>query len=116
VESELDLLLGTAINSLLKLELLLRLLAAPAEVRAARELAAQLRRPPEEVERALRELAEAGLVDWFALGSGRHVLYGPRDDDHVQELLRLLEARYRDPATRAHLVRQSMQGREPAPP
>ena len=104
MESELDLLLGTAIDSLPKLEILFHLIRSPGGVRTAREIGAQLRRATPQVERALEELSQAELVDRFAIGTGKHVLYGCRDDRHVQELLQLLHARYQDPASRSEVL------------
>lgn len=119
MESELDLLLGTVIDSLLKLELLLLLHSRGASAHRAEELAGPLGRPPEVVARALDELAGAGLVARFPLGRGRHVLYGASEEGHVRELLELLRARYqRDPESRASLARAVMGGeaRQPEPP
>jgi DNA-binding MarR family transcriptional regulator len=109
VDNELDLLLGTAIDSLLKLDIVLYLLARPGLVQSAEEIAAKLRRPPHQAGAALDQLAQAGLVDRFALGTGRHVVYGPTEDEHVREIIGLLQARYRDPETRALIVRAAIQ-------
>lgn len=136
MESELDLLLGTAVDSLLKLGILLHLYGAPAGptsqqgprsdtraflpgnarlpaagpvpgVASASEIALQLQRPEDQTAQALEELSQVGLVARFALGTGRHVLYGLPDDSHVQELLALLHDRYhRDQDSRTQLVRQ----------
>lgn len=109
MENELNLLLRTAIDSLLKLEILLYLHERPGEVRTAKEVGRRLRRPPEEVTPALEALAQTGLIARFPLGSGRHVIYGPSDDSHVRELLNLLHAWYhQDPVSRARLVREAM--------
>src|SRR5574340_501821 len=108
MESELDLLLGTAIDSLPKLEILVGFIRSPEGVRSAEEMATYLRRPRGEVAQALAELAQAGLVDRFALGTGKHVLYGPRSERHVRELLGLLFTRYQDPAGRAQVLRDAL--------
>lgn len=108
MESELDLLLGRAIDSLPKLEILVHFLRNGMTVRTAAEVGAQLRRPTHEVTLALEELSQVGLIDRFALGTGRHVLYGPRDDSHVQQLLQMLHARYEDPAARGQLLRDAL--------
>lgn len=106
LQSELDLLLRTAIDSLAKLELLLYLHARPATAERPSEIGARLRRPAAEVESALKELAEAGLIERFALGTGRLAIYGPTEDAHVQELLSLLHEQYHgDPQARARIVR-----------
>lgn len=119
MESELSLLLGTVIDSLAKLEALLDLQARLGAVQTVKEIAGRLRRSTDEVTRALDELSEAGLIERFALGSGRHVVYGSTEDAHIQELLGLLHARYtRDRESRAELVREAMGGserRQPGP-
>jgi len=71
VDNELDLLLGTAIDSLLKLDVLLYLQSRPGSVQSSQDIAAQVRRPPYQVSASLDELSQAGLVDRFALGTGR---------------------------------------------
>jgi len=106
MESELDLLIGTAINSLLKLEVLLYFEDHPGAAQTADEIGVRLSRPREELKTALEELSQAGLIERFALGSGRHVVYGSADDPHVREVLGALEARYRRADSRAGLVRQ----------
>lgn len=117
MKSELDLLVGTVIDSLVKLDLLLLLHARAGGVQTADEISAQLSRPPHQVTPALDQLAESGLVERFPLGTGRHVLYGPPEDQHMRDLLAQLHDRYRrDPAARSDLVRQVMAGREGAEP
>jgi len=108
LQSELDLLLGTAINSLAKLEALLYLYARPGAVQSAADIAAALRRPTEGLAPELDALAEAGLLDRFPLGTGRHVVYGAAEDEHVQALMSLLHERHgRSPAA---LIRQAAAG------
>ena len=110
MDSELNLLLGTAIDSLVKLELLLYLHARPGVLQSADDIAARLRRPSPEVGRGLDELASTGLVDRFAIGTGRYVMYGPTEDDHAQRVIALLHERYqRNPESRANLVRNAVQ-------
>ncbi len=117
MDSELDLLLGTAIDSLVKLELLLYLHARPGTLQSANDIAARLRRPPQEVGRGLDELAGSGLVDRFAIGTGRYVMYGPTEDEHVQKVITLLHDRYqRNPESRANLVRNAVQRSRPSKP
>ena len=111
MENELDLLLGTAVNSLAKLEILLYVHQRPGLVQGARDYGAGLRRPPGEVRLALEQLAAAGLLDRFALGTGRHVVYGAPEDEHVRLVLDLLYTRYhREPAERARVVHQIVGG------
>lgn len=109
MDNELDLLLGTAINSLVKLDALLYLHSRPGIVQSAADIATQLRRPPQQVSASLDELAHVRLVDRFALGTGRHVVYGPMEDEHVREIIALLHERYRDPETRLRIVRAALQ-------
>jgi len=110
VDDELDLLLGTAIDSLTKIDLLLHLHSRPGAVRSAEDIAAQLRRPERQVSSALDELSRAGLADRFPLGTGRHVVYGATEDEHVQEIISLLHQRYRDPESRVALIRAATKG------
>jgi DNA-binding transcriptional ArsR family regulator len=109
MESELDLLLGSAIDSLIKLEVLLHLHCRPGVVMRPEEIAAGLRRSEPELRAGLEELAEAGLIDRFPIGTGRHVIYGPSEDEHVHRLIGLLHERYhRDTDSRSLLVRTAM--------
>jgi DNA-binding transcriptional ArsR family regulator len=107
VDDELDLLLGTAIDDLTKLVLVLDLHGSPGSARSPGEIAARVRQPEEVVTRALTALAAAGLVEQFRLGTGRLSMYGPSDDEHVRSLLDLLQARYHaGPQSRGQVVRQ----------
>jgi hypothetical protein len=108
VESELDFLLGGAINSLPKLEILVHFQQEGSSVRSPAEIGVRLRRPTGEITTALEELAHAGLVDRFALGTGRHVLYGARNDTYVQQVLQVLYARYQDPDARRQLLQHAL--------
>lgn len=110
MDDELDLLLGTAIDSLVKVDVLLYLHSRPSAVRSAQDIAAQLRRPERQVGSALDELSQAGLADRFPLGSGRYVVYGATEDEHVREIIALLHQRYRDPETRVRVVRAATKG------
>ena len=106
MDNELDLLLGTVINDLMKLNLALYLYEEITGAHSPEEIAAQMRRSPETVARALAELAEAGIVERFALGTGRFVMYGPPEDKHIKDLLDLLQRQYRSEETRAEVVRK----------
>ena len=113
MQSELDLLLGTAIDSLVKLEALLYLYQRHGAVHTPDEISARLRCPAHEVSRALEELFQAGLIDRFSLGSGKHAVYGPTEDTHVQALLALLHERYhRGPEARTDIVQKILRSRE----
>ena len=110
MESELNLLLGRAINSLTKLEILFYLRGRPKGVQRAKDIATSTRRDPAEVVRALEELAHIGLVDRFAIGTGKHVMYGPAEDAHVRDIIYLLHERYlKDGHSRAQ-IRQEILG------
>jgi predicted transcriptional regulator len=107
MEHELDLLLASAIDSLAKLEVLLYLRGRPGTVQRPEQIAENLRRDAKLVAASLESLAQAGLVDRFPLGTGRHVLYGQAEDAHVKEIVDLLYERYtRDSESRARLVRE----------
>jgi hypothetical protein len=113
MDTELDLLLRTAIDSLVKLELLIYFHSRPGSVHSPADIGKRLRRPTHEVAQALEELSHLDLVARFALGTGRHVMYGPSDDAHVQSLLGLLQERYtRDSSSRAEIVHKVLHGRE----
>jgi len=113
VNTELDLLLGTAINSLVKLESVLFLHSRPGSVLTPHEISAHLRRPVSEVASALDELSQAQLIDRFSFGTGKHVVYGPTEDGHVSALLDLLHEHYhRDSKTRSRIVHQALRGQQ----
>ncbi|UCC68053.1 MAG: hypothetical protein JSV79_13245 [Armatimonadota bacterium] len=109
MESELDLLLGTAINSLVKLEAALFLHSRPGSALAPHDISVHLRRPVSEVTAALDELSQSQLIERFPFGTGRHVVYGPTEDSHVGALLDLLYERYNgDSESRSRVVRQTL--------
>ena len=106
MDNELDILLGSAIDSLAKLDILLYLHARPGAVQKPNDIAERLRRSQEEVARALDDLAQAHLVDRFPLGTGRHVVYGEAEDAHVRHLIGILHDRYHSGGeSRAQVVR-----------
>jgi len=106
MDNELDILLGSAIDSLVKLDILLYLHARPGAVQKPNDIAQRLRRSEDEVVRALESLAQAHLVDRFSLGTGRHVVYGEAEDAHVRDLIGIIHDRYhRDRESRAQVVR-----------
>ncbi len=107
MDEELDLLLGTAINNLTKLEILLYLGDRASTVQTSEKLAAELTRPAEATAGALEELAALGLVDRFSLGTGRHVMYGAPEEERVRRILDLLYERYHGNAeSRSALIRR----------
>lgn len=109
MDTELDLLLGTAINSLVKLEIVLFLHSRPGAALSSDQISARLRRSVSEVTSALDELSQSELIDRFALGTGKHVIYGAAEDEHVAALLALLHQRYHgDPDARSRIVRQAL--------
>lgn len=106
MDTELELLLGTAIDSLAKLHLLLYLHHEP-RVLTPEAAARGVGRSPDLVGRALAQLAEAGLVTRFAVGRGRAVLYSASEDTHVQTVVGRLHGYYQEsPEHRAEVVRK----------
>jgi len=109
MESELELLLGTAIDSLVKVEILLYIQERPEALLTAKDISSRLRRLAREVDRALVELSDVGLIERFALGSGRHVVYGLTEDEHIRGLLNALGERYRsDSESRSRLIQAAL--------
>ena len=107
MDDELDLLLGTVIDDLTKLMLVLDLHRVPGSARSPAEIAVGARVPPEQAATALAHLAAAGLIERFRLGTGRLTMYGPSEDEHIQAILGLLHDRYHSgPEARAHVVRR----------
>ena len=117
METELDLLLGTVIDNLPKLEALLYLHSHPGGAQSADDIAAALHRPAPQVKSALEDLSRAELIERFSFGTGRHAVYGTTEDPHIQALLRLLHDRcQRDPEARSRVVRQVLQPRRSPEP
>lgn len=107
MDHELDLLLGTVIDSLTKLAILLHLQAEPHAVFSAEEVAAATNCREDAARTGLGELGEAGLVERFAVGRGRIVRYGAREDERVQTLLARLAERYAEGGeSRAEVARR----------
>lgn len=117
MDTELDLLLGTVIDNLPKLEALLYLHSHPGGAQSADDIAAALHRPAPQVKSALEDLSRAELVERFSFGTGKHAVYGTTEDAHVQALLGLLHDRcHRDPESRSRIVRQVLQPRQSPEP
>jgi hypothetical protein len=117
METELDLLLGTVIDNLPKLEALLYLHSHPGGAQSADDIAAALHRPVPQVKAALEDLSRAELIERFSFGTGRHAVYGTTEDPHVQALLGLLHDRcHQDTGTRSRIVRQVLQPRQSPEP
>ncbi len=111
MDHELDLLLGTVIDSLAKLMILFHLLDRDAAVLTPEAIATGVGRQPEPVARALAELAEAGLVKQFQVGRGRNVLYRGGEDAHVRSLVAQLRTRWEESAeSRAEVMRKVLRG------
>jgi hypothetical protein len=107
MESELDLLLGTVVDTLCKLEVLLYFHHRAGAVGSAEHVGTALGRPVAETAAALAALAKAGLIERFALGTGRHVIYGATEDTRVKDLVALLYQRYHQGGeSRSQLLRQ----------
>jgi DNA-binding MarR family transcriptional regulator len=106
MDNEVDILLGSAIDSLVKLDILLYLHARPGAVQKPNDIAERLGRSQDEITRALDGLAQTDLVDRFSLGTGRHVVYGEAEDAHVRHLIGILHDRYHSGGeSRAQVVR-----------
>jgi DNA-binding MarR family transcriptional regulator len=106
MDNEVDILLGSAIDSLVKLDVLLYLHARPGAVQKPNDIAERLGRSQDEITRALDGLAQTDLVDRFSLGTGRHVVYGEAEDAHVRHLIGILHDRYHSGGeSRAQVVR-----------
>jgi len=106
MDNEVDILLGSAIDSLVKLDILLYLHARPGAVQKPNDIAERLGRSQDEITRALDGLARTDLVDRFSLGTGRHVVYGEAEDAHVRHLIGILHDRYHSGGeSRAQVVR-----------
>jgi predicted transcriptional regulator len=117
MQSEIELLLGSAIDSLAKLELLFYMHQRPGAAQSAEEIASRVQRRAVEVAAALKQLSDVGLVERFALGSGRHVVYGAAEDAHVRELLGLLHDQYHgDSETRARIIQRALRRGQRTPP
>ena len=91
MDYELNLLLGTALDSLTKVAVLLRLNRQTEAVFSPEALAVAMHRKPEEVQLALEQLAEAGLVKRFAVATGRYALYSAREDERLRALIGRLQ-------------------------
>lgn len=107
MEAELDLLLGTVIDSLMKVRLLLDLYHRPEAIESASVIAQRVGSQEPQVRVALEQLTEAGLVERFALGTGRLVVYGTSEDEHVREIMVHLRQRHTGAEeVRGRMVRQ----------
>ncbi|MCJ7750039.1 MAG: winged helix-turn-helix domain-containing protein [Armatimonadetes bacterium] len=110
MDNEVDILLGSAIDSLVKLDILFYLHARPGAVQKPNDIAERLGRSQDEITRALDGLAQAHLVDRFPLGTGRHVVYGEAEEAHVRQLIGILHDRYHGGGeSRAQVVRAATQ-------
>ena len=112
MEHELDLVLGTVIDSLAKISMLFFLRERPATAVTPDVIASHVGRQPEHVRYALEQLGEAKFVTRFPVGRGRIVLYGPAEDARILEMIELLYSRYHESdARRAEIMRKVLHRR-----
>ena len=109
MRQEIERLIRTRIDDLMKLELALYFQQHPTFVDRLEGIARRVGRDPRMVEDALRALAEGGLLERFELGSGKYVLYSYTRDPDLRTLMDGLSAAYHEsPAERMEIVKQLM--------
>ena len=109
MRDELQQLISTRIDDLVKLELALYFQQNPSFVDRAEGVARRVGRDPRTVEDALRALAEGGLLERFELGSGKYVLYSYTRDPDMRALMDGLSSAYHDdPTERVRIVKRLM--------
>lgn len=109
MRDDIEKLISTRINDLVKLELALFFQQNPAFVDRVDGIARRVRRDPRDVEDALRMLAEAGVLERFELGSGKYVLYSYTRNPDMRCLLDGLSSAYHeDAAQRVQIVKRLM--------
>jgi len=109
MRDEVERLIGTRIDDLVKLELALYFQQHPAFVDRLEGIARRLGRDPRVVQDALSGLTECGLLECFELGSGKYVLYSYTRDTGMRTLMDGLSAAYHDdPAERTAIVKRLM--------
>jgi len=109
MRDEIERLIETRIDDLVKLELALYFQQNPTFVDRLEGIARRLGRDPRAVEEALRALAEGGLLERFELGSGKYVLYSYTRDPEMRALMDRLSAAYHEnPRERVEIVKRLM--------
>jgi hypothetical protein len=109
MRDEIERLIGTRIDDLVKLELALFFHQHPSFVDRLEGIARRVGRDPRVVEDALRGLAEGGLLERFELGSGKYVLYSYTRDPDMRGLIDVLsDAYHENPAERIQIVKRLM--------
>ena len=109
MREEIERLIGTRIDDLVKLELALFFQQHPSFVDRLEGIARRVGRDPRIVEDALRGLAEGGLLERFELGSGKYVLYSYTRDASLRALMDGLSTAYHeDPGERTAIVKRLM--------
>jgi hypothetical protein len=109
MRDEVERLIGTRIDDLVKLELALYFQQHPSFVDRLEGIARRVGRDPRVVQNALTGLADCGLLECFELGSGKYVLYSYTRDASLRALMDGLSAAYHeDPAERTAIVKRLM--------
>jgi len=109
MRDEIERLIGTRIDDLVKLELALYFQQNPSFVDRIEGVARRVGRDQRVVELALRALAECGLLERFELGSGKYVLYSYTRDPDLRVLMDCLSSAYHEnPTERVEIVKRLM--------
>ena len=107
MRDEIERLIGTQIDDLVKLELALFFQQNAAFVDQIEGIARRVGRDPCAVEGALRALADSGLLERFELGSGKYVLYSYTRDPELRASMDALSAAYHEnPSERVEIVKR----------
>lgn len=106
---EIETFLKTAADTLLKLEVLLFYTRNPSTVDTVQGLAGRLYRDADQIETAVRSLAENKILQRYELGDGSYRLYTLTEDSACRELSRRLYDMYHDdPSARIEIIRRIM--------
>jgi len=109
VREEIEQLISTRINDLVKLDLALFFQQHPAFVDRIEGIARRVGRHAGTVESALQALAQDGVLERFHLGSGKYILYSYTRDPHMRSLLDDLSSAYHDdPVERVCILKRLM--------
>jgi len=109
MEEEVERLLSDALGDMVRLNVALFFHDHPSFVDGAQRIASRLGRDQAVVERALKALADCGVVERFQLGSGRYVLYAYTENAKVRRAVAQLSRHFHtDPAMRTAIVRRVM--------
>lgn len=109
MREDIERLISTRINDVVKLELALFFQQNQQFVDRAECVALRVKRDARTVQDALRSLADGGIIERFELGEGRYILYSYTRDPNMRDLLDGLSALYHeDPAQRMQIVKRLM--------